>query len=907
MGGVALRTRQGGKRRGRRGQILLALAVAVSALVMSIVVLAYATSVLYGKFQHVPFLEVSTAIASDFGRALTRTLSVVTQTYNKTSDINAARAKANDMLTTWILATTSAFAGKGVNIQPTWTSSQIQPPKTLYAYNYSARSIYNLTKLYWYQPQSLSAVGGSISVDLPAEGFFGFRKSFLYLLNLTIDIPSIHTDQHAGVISFRVQVLREGQEPVFDLTSSDFEVRCFDPTALNTVDTWRTAAMTGIEYEGLGRYVLSVRPQFRDSQNASSFWSSYYKYLDVIAVDARNILVEACSYCGMDIEVRDNAGIESMTVTLSPIADSWMDKNAPNVNKGTDTKLHSRGLTDGQRISFLKFDLSSLGAGANMISAKVYLRRDGGDSADEIADIYFVSDDSWQENTITWNNMPGWSPAPIASTTVGSGEWYYWEVGSAVQTELNGDKTLSLALMMRAASDHKDWDSRENELAKRPYMIVTYSGDPRPGYVLEMLSNSTTFWFGTRIGQPVSPPLPPIPGKQFSVSIQYSSGGKLFVLQVPAQIETWEPAQRFPSVAGAEIPSRFLGQSRLVFPVRFPQGVNELGAKISWESDCDMGGASGTLTKAEGEPVISIDNGYYIADVLNTSEPSRFQNFTVSLQRGGSTVRYWLSGYDTAEVSGVTLLPRKVPFGSWTALGGPVRWLVFRRSSSILDRLYSNVTTAEALHETTIFFPLNESYFYWQMNMTWKGPVVLSNKFIRVFAVEANTGSNFGSLSKSNGISLVNGSFSATPMEHRDRRYNLGQDYGHWASVYSQDIGAAIIVPDSTLSELHSLNGDQLWVWTSNSLQRLMEYDLLHFMSPPVGYTTNPADPLLARGVGLLYEGGTASEPYQNDTEWRVFPQAPAMKSSTGVDVPRTYNRLFLEGSAPTIVLVLSF
>jgi hypothetical protein len=547
------------------------------------------------------------------------------------------------------------------------------------------------------------------------------------------------------VISFRVQVLREGQEPVFDLTSSDFEVRCFDPTALNTVDTWRTATMTGIEYEGLGRYVLSVRPQFRDSQNASSFWSSYYKYLDVIAVDARNILVEACSYCGMDIEVRDNAGIESI------------------------------------------------------------------------------------------------------------------------------------------------------------------SGDPRPGYVLEMLSNSTTFWFGTRIGQPVSPPLPPIPGKQFSVSIQYSSGGKLFVLQVPAQIETWEPAQRFPSVAGAEIPSRFLGQSRLVFPVRFPQGVNELGAKISWESDCDMGGASGTLTKAEGEPVISIDNGYYIADVLNTSEPSRFQNFTISLQRGGSTVRYWLSGYDTAEVSGVTLLPRKVPFGSWTALGGPVRWLVFRRSSSILDRLYSNVTTAEALHETTIFFPLNESYFYWQMNMTWKGPVALSNKFIRVFAVEANTGVNLGSVSKSDGVKLVNGSFSATPMEHRDRRYNLGQDYGHWASVYSQDIGAAIIVPDSTLSELHSLNGDQLWVWTSSSLQRFMEYDLLYFRSPPVGYTTNPADPLLTRGVGLLYEGGTASAPYQNDLEWRVFPQAPAMQSSTGVDVPRTYSRLFLEGSAPTIVSVLSF
>jgi len=745
MGRVALRTGRGGKRGGRRGQILLALAVAVSALVMSIAILSYATSVLYGKFQHVPFMEVSSAIASDFGRALTRTLSVLTQTYNATSDINAARAKANDMLTTWLLAATSAFAGKGVNIQPTWTSSQVQPLKTLYGYNYSARSVYNLSKLYWYQPQSLSAVGASISVDLPTAGFFGFRQSFLFLLNLTIDVPSILIDAQGGTVSFRIQVLREGQQPVFDLTSANFEVRCFDPTASSSLATWRTALIAGIEYEGLGNYVLTVEPQFRDPSNASSFWDSYYRYLDIIAVDNRDVLVEACSYSGIGMEIHDNSDVGSVP------------------------------------------------------------------------------------------------------------------------------------------------------------------GDPRPGYVLEVLSNSTTLWFGTQLQQPTSPPLPPIPGKQFSVLVQFYSGGEQLGSTVSAQVETWEPSQRFPSSDGIGIPSRFLGQSRLVFPVKFPQDVDALEVMISWEPDCDMGGASGTLTRVEGEPVISIDNGYYIADVLNTSEPSCFQNFTVSLQRSGSTVRYWLSGYDTADVNGATLLPREVPFGSWTALGGPVRWLVFRRSSSILDRLYSNVTTAEAVHETTIFFPLNESYFYWQMNLTWKGPIMLSNKFIRMFAMEANTGVNLGSLSRSDGVSLVNGSFSAVPMEHRDRRYNLGQDYGHWASVYSQDIGAAIIVPDSTLSELHSLNGDQLWVWTSASLQRLMEYDLLYFMSPSVGYTTNPTDPLLARGVGLLYEGGTASEPYQNDMEWRVFPQASVMRSSTGVDVPRAYSRLFLEGSAPTIVSVLSF
>lgn len=731
----ALKRHQRRREARRKGQILLAVAVVISVLIMSVAMLTYATSVTHGRFQFQPYVEISSAIGADFGRALLRILARVTQEYNYTSDINIARATANRMFTNWVLVANSAFSARGAVIRPAWTTSEVQPPKTLYGYNYSGRSVYNLTKLYWYRPQSMSAIGASVSIEIPSMGFFGFRNSFLFLLNVTIDVPSINVDKKGGTVSFRLIVLREDEEPIFDLTATNILVRTFDPTASTSETGWKPATVVGLKYEGQGSYVVTFRPQLRVAQEASSYWNYYYKYLCVTVSDSRGIMVEAYSYSGIEFEADERSGI------------------------------------------------------------------------------------------------------PFSA------------------------------------------------------------GGRHAQYVLEVLSNSTTLWFGKGLDQPTSPPVPPVPKSQLWVQTYVSAEGWK---DTPAQVETWEQGQRFPSLEQIGIPSRFLERSRLVFVLDFPPSVDELRYRITWQSDCDYH-PTGEIAAIEADNNIRVNNGYYIATVLSADDPAAWQNFTLRLQVGTFWADYWLFGYDSAEIDGALLIPRKVPYGRWAGFEGPVRSVVFRRSSAVIDRLYRSTTNEEALHEMALFFPRDESYFYWQMTVTWKQPFQLSNRFMRMFAVTATPGIDFGSLVESDGVNIINGSFAGRLMMHRDLRFNEGEDYGHWSAVYCNGFGASMFLPESTLVELGSFGEDQLWAWTSNTSERVMEFDMMYFRTPAVQFTVDPYDPVTGRGAGWLYEGGTADAPYSDDTLWRQYPDAPAMLLSTAVDIPQVYHRMFLDGCSPSL------
>ncbi|MBS2033332.1 MAG: DNRLRE domain-containing protein, partial [Deltaproteobacteria bacterium] len=94
---------------------------------------------------------------------------------------------------------------------------------------------------------------------------------------------------------------------------------------------------------------------------------------------------------------------------------------------------------------------------------------------------YFVSDDSWTETGVTWNNQP------TATTTAALGSWWIWDDGtvhdmvgttttaaltSQVQTELDGDKTLSL--MLSSPGYTTTYYTREGDPAKAASLTVTY-------------------------------------------------------------------------------------------------------------------------------------------------------------------------------------------------------------------------------------------------------------------------------------------------------------------------------------------------------------------------------------------------------------------------------------------------
>ncbi|NOJ96329.1 DNRLRE domain-containing protein [Corallococcus coralloides] len=176
--------------------------------------------------------------------------------------------------------------------------------------------------------------------------------------------------------------------------------------------------------------------------------------------------------------------LASTTVTLTPVADSYVSPGVPDSNFGNHgTLVVNREFAE----AYLRFDLSSLPANAVITAASLSALAYDGYAYGGDGNVYtsFVADDSWQEMGITWNNRP----APASSTV---GEWFLWYdftpedkrgVNSnaalipVVQGELAGDTLVSFRL--HSPGYKTRYRSREySNAAQRPALTLTYELGP---------------------------------------------------------------------------------------------------------------------------------------------------------------------------------------------------------------------------------------------------------------------------------------------------------------------------------------------------------------------------------------------------------------------------------------------
>jgi len=188
----------------------------------------------------------------------------------------------------------------------------------------------------------------------------------------------------------------------------------------------------------------------------------------------------------------------TFTLTTYPIADAYVEEGHPTSNYGTQTKIIARSCdtgtgSNGQMRGFLKFDISSIPAGATITGAK--LRLHGyyiTEYIKNVSDVQIrqVTDDSWVESSINWNNQPAYgsvlSNIILLDNDSWAGShpidnWYENDVTSFVKTQFdNGDTTISL--MIRCMQEYYDnlyyrgsyYHSKEAALENRPTLIVTY-------------------------------------------------------------------------------------------------------------------------------------------------------------------------------------------------------------------------------------------------------------------------------------------------------------------------------------------------------------------------------------------------------------------------------------------------
>jgi len=169
------------------------------------------------------------------------------------------------------------------------------------------------------------------------------------------------------------------------------------------------------------------------------------------------------------------------TVGISPNHDASVYYDRPDLNEGPWWYLDVCDVWIGyvnERHSFLKFSLSGLpseaiinSAGLDLFAVSAYPGPD-----DARIDACEVTDDSWHENTITWNTMPDIGNVLDRVDVRASNIWYEWNVTSFVESQYGGDKVVSLCMIpphqanSSASFVSKDHPNNDNH----PYLEVTY-------------------------------------------------------------------------------------------------------------------------------------------------------------------------------------------------------------------------------------------------------------------------------------------------------------------------------------------------------------------------------------------------------------------------------------------------
>jgi len=176
-----------------------------------------------------------------------------------------------------------------------------------------------------------------------------------------------------------------------------------------------------------------------------------------------------------------NAVPANVYTTIDSIADAYVNASNPETNFGGVANLYVSA-NSAIDFSYIKFDLTSIPPGANIISANltVYFSGTGGDiywsPADSIG-AYYCSNNSWTEPGITWNNKPSFNPSPTSSWSLSLFNFFdykLWDVTADVNTALtSGILTEVLKFATKTGDGYALFQSREG--SNKPKLEIEYS------------------------------------------------------------------------------------------------------------------------------------------------------------------------------------------------------------------------------------------------------------------------------------------------------------------------------------------------------------------------------------------------------------------------------------------------
>lgn len=166
------------------------------------------------------------------------------------------------------------------------------------------------------------------------------------------------------------------------------------------------------------------------------------------------------------------------TITINPVHDAYVRGGIHSdaefgVSDMYSIKVELSTVSDYDKRAYLKYDLS--GVSGTVTSATFRIKIESLDSGVKNS-LRPVSNDSWDEMTINWDNKPsnGSSLGTVTLTSVG--EWAEWDVTSFINSEASGDGEASFCILPHSQSvyDNAYYYSAEAASGNRPELVVTF-------------------------------------------------------------------------------------------------------------------------------------------------------------------------------------------------------------------------------------------------------------------------------------------------------------------------------------------------------------------------------------------------------------------------------------------------
>lgn len=222
-----------------------------------------------------------------------------------------------------------------------------------------------------------------------------------------------------------------------------------------------------------GQYRLTIGSPAIDAGVAQFNWEG----VTVLDIPAESYAGEAPDLGKFESDFTIDPPTETPTppptvqLTLSPVEDATVMQLTPATNYGKESLLHIDNSP--YEHSLLKFDVSGV-AGRQVTSAVLRLYNQNDSSCG--GQFHVVTDNSWSENTVTWNTAPAYEPAPIATLgKVAISTWYEVDL----TTWITDDGIYSLRITS-TCNDKADYSSREGSNPPQLVINVLDSATPTP-------------------------------------------------------------------------------------------------------------------------------------------------------------------------------------------------------------------------------------------------------------------------------------------------------------------------------------------------------------------------------------------------------------------------------------------